>query len=246
MANWYSARVSELRDLTPTVRSFTLDFPNLDPLEFRPGQFITLDLPVGERRRDGWRSYSIASPPDGTNRCELCIVHLPEGRGTGYLFDEINPGDELRSKAPGGVFVLSEKALDLDELVFICTGTGVAPFRSMLLDLDRRGVTPPPIHLIFGCRTPEDVLYADEFTELAARQPWFTYTVALSRTEATDDLPYAAQAGYVHPVYAKLADHPHPGRRFYLCGWQQMIDEAVERLEKLGYGREQIVFELYG
>lgn len=242
MSKFKPAVIRRTEQRSPTVRSFWLEFPDRERLDFRPGQFLTLDLPISERRRERWRSYSIASPPDGSNRAELCIVRLPGGRGTGYLFDEATVGTELFSKEPGGVFTLPEGPLD-HEVVMVCTGTGVAPFRAMLLDRLPRERTN--FHLIYGCRRPEDLLYREEFTDLARQYPNFRYTAALSR-EPLPTAEFAATSGYVHPVYEAEYAAVRPDRRFYLCGWSQMVDEAKARLLALGYDERQIILELYG
>jgi len=242
MSKWKPAVITRIEQRSPTVRSFWVALPDREQLDFRPGQFLTLDLPISEKRRERWRSYSIASTPDGSNEAELCIVQLPGGKGTEYLFEGAEVGTEVMTKEPGGVFTLPERPLDYD-VVMICTGTGVAPFRSMLKQ--RLGHETRHFHLIYGCRTPADLLYREEFEALMEEFPNFTYTVTLSREGATDT-EFEALDGYVHQVYERDYATPRPDLRFYLCGWSQMVDEARERLLALGYREEQVVLELYG
>lgn len=239
---WYETEVIRLEDAGSRIRRFWLRLPE-GGLPYRAGQFVTFDLPVGEKRLQRWRSYSLASAP-GDGHLELCIVRMPGGLGSGYLFDQVRVGDTLRFKGPEGTFVLPE-TLEHD-LVLVCTGTGVAPFRSMLRDLDRRGWTDRRIHLIFGSREREDLLYADEFLELAARHPHFTYTACLSRL--SEDPPEAwIRRGYVHSAYREAYPAFSEDRKFLLCGWSAMIDEAVVHLvQEMGYDRRQIIYELYG
>src|SRR6185295_13408559 len=99
--------------------------PELETFSFKPGQFVTLDLPIHEKPNKRWRSYSIASWPDGSNVFELLIVLLEGGAGTTYIFNEIKEGSELRYRGAQGVFTLPD-VIDID-LFFICTGTGIAP-----------------------------------------------------------------------------------------------------------------------
>ncbi len=240
MSKFKPTVISRIEQRSPTVRSFWLEFPDRERLDFRPGQFLTLDLPISKRRRERWRSYSIASAPDGSNQAELCIVQLPGGKGTGYLFEEATVGTELPSKEPGGVFTLPQRPLDYD-VVMVCTGTGVAPFRSMLVE--RLAREERHFHLIFGCRTKEDILYREEFEALAEAHANFTYSITLSREEPT---AAHATSGYVHPVYEAAYAVVRPDLRFYLCGWAVMVDEAKERLLALGYPESQIIAELYG
>src|SRR5690606_9211390 len=94
-----------------------------------PGQFVTIDLPIHEKPNKRWRSYSIASWPDGTNTFELVIVLLEDGVGSTWIFENVTEGTELTFRGPQGVFTLPDP-IDRD-LFLICTGTGIAPFRSM-------------------------------------------------------------------------------------------------------------------
>lgn len=243
MPKWTPAIIQKIEQRTPTVRSFWLELPDREVLDFRAGQFLTLDLPVGQTRRDGWRSYSIAAAADGSNRAELCIVRLPQGKGTGYLFEGAKVGSEVMTKEPAGVFTLPSGPLTSD-VVMICTGTGVAPFRAMLQE--RLAQETVHFHLIFGCRKAEDILYAEEFAALARQHPHFTYSVALSREDYPSTPGMATSRGYVHPVYEAAYGEIRPDVRFYLCGWAVMVDEAKARLLALGYPATQIVEELYG
>lgn len=244
MSKWKPVVISRLQQRSPTVRSFWLTFPDRETLDFRPGQFLTLDLPISDRRRERWRSYSIAAAPDGSNQAELCIVHLPEGKGTTYLFEEATVGTEVLTKEPAGVFTLPAEPLT-EDVVMICTGTGVAPFRAMLQQqLPRAAVR---FHLIFGCRTAADILYREEFAAWARQYDHFTYTVALSREKVLDLEPgVECVEGYVHQVYEAAYATRKVATRFYLCGWAVMVDEARERLLRMGVPAEKVILELYG
>ncbi|MBL7828789.1 MAG: hypothetical protein JNJ57_19290 [Saprospiraceae bacterium] len=240
MTTWYQGIVKKITPLSPGVRSFLLEVPEVGSFDFKAGQFITFDLPIGEKRLQRWRSYSIADAPDGDNLLELCIVQSNPGLGSAYFFNEVNIGSELKFKGPDGGFVLPD-VIEKD-LVLICTGTGIAPFRSMLLDVQRSGKPHRNIHLIFGTRTESDILYRTELEELSRTMTGFTFDVALSRQS---DWP--GWKGYVHQVYLGKYQNARPDVAFYLCGWSNMIDEGVANLiVKLGYGRDQIHYELYG
>ena len=237
---WYNGHIKHIEPVSPTVKRFWVEMPEVKNFDFSAGQFITMDLPIGEKRLQRWRSYSIASAPDGSNVLELCIVRSSDGDGTKYLFDEIQPGATLKFKGPDGGFVLPD-VVEKD-LVFICTGTGVAPFRSMIRDLVNSDKPHRNIHLIFGARDEAGILCRDEFETLAQQAPWFRYDIALSRQP---DWP--GHKGYIHQIYLEQYGTPRPDVAFYLCGWSSMIDEAVANLMlKMGYDRSQIHYELYG
>jgi CDP-4-dehydro-6-deoxyglucose reductase len=194
-------------------------------------------LPIHEKPNKRWRSYSIASWPDQSNVFELLIVLAPGGAGTTYLFSEIREGSELTFRGPQGVFVLP-KELDRD-LFFICTGTGIAPFRSMINHLYLHKQTFSRIHLVFGCRYRQDLLYYDELKDFEIKLPGFHYHPTLSREN------WEGRRGYVHPIYQQLCESRQPAL-FYLCGWKNMIDEAKKNILEMGYDKKAVHLELYG
>ena len=237
---WSNSRITKIEPINQNVRRFWFEMDGLQRFDFKPGQFVTLDLPIGVKPIDRWRSYSIASHPDGSNLIELVIVLLDGGKGTTFLFDQAGVGTEIPFRGPLGKFTLSEDPGG--ETCMICTGTGIAPFRSMLNDLLEHPRNHAPIHLIFGSRLMEDILYYDEMRELARKLPDFKYYVTLSREKSET---WDGYKGYVHDIYEKLFEDKRPAH-FYLCGWKVMIDEARERLLKMGYDRKQVHMEIYG
>ena len=234
---WRKAVVSRIEDEADSTRRFYITIPEVENFDFKPGQFVTLDLPIHEKPNKRWRSYSIASWPNGTNEIELVIVLLEGGAGTHYLFNEVQPGSELTFRGPQGVFTLPD-TMEKD-LFLICTGTGIAPFRSMMHHIDRHNIPHKNIYLIFGCRRKCNLLYYDELRELAARVPGFHYIPTLSREE------WEGHKGYVHTIYEELTKEKPPAE-FMLCGWKNMIDEAKHRIQAIGYERKSIHQELYG
>ncbi len=243
---WYQGKVIKIENASPTTKRFWIQTDEIDTIIFKAGQFITLDLPVHQKRLYRWKSYSIASPPNQDNILELCIVLLEGGLGTTYLFNEVNIGTTIKFKGPSGTFILSDNITT--DLVFICTGTGIAPFRSMIKDIYNDQINNHNIHLIFGTRHQEYILYKEEFEALVAEKENFKYSVALSRAKGlkNDSKLIDWHYGYVHPIYQKQYKNVQKPIRFYLCGWSNMIDQAVENLKKMGYDNTQIHYELYG
>ncbi len=238
MSKWKKAYLLEVVDLTKNTCEFYWKIEQKDASHFVPGQFITFDLPISDKRLERWRSYSIAGAPNDDGLVKLCIVLFSDGRGSEYLFS-LEPGAEIAYKGPSGVFVLPSQISS--PLCFICTGTGVAPFKSMIEYLDIHHWPDVDIALYFGCRSEGDILYREYFEELAARRPSFHYAVATSRET------FNAYRGYVHGLYeARYKGKEVDNTRFYLCGWQKMIDEAVERLGNMGVNKKNIIYELYG
>lgn len=239
LPEWQTGIVRCIEQVTHNTRSFFIELPEaVDGFAFKAGQFVTLDLPIHEQRNRRWRSYSIASAPDGTNVIELLIVLMPGGGGTEYLFTEIQEGSELTLRGPHGVFVLPD-GYEQQPLILICTGTGVAPFRSMASWMVRQQRLSSPVHLICGYRTRADLLYHAELETLSKAHPAFQYHPTLSRET------WGGATGYVHPLYEALCAEK-PTAQFMLCGWKAMVDEAKARILAMGYDKKQLHYELYG
>ncbi len=234
---WRKGIVIKIEDETADTRRFWIAVPELETFDFIPGQFVTLDLPIHEKSNKRWRSYSIASWPDGSNVFELLIVLDKNGTGTPYLFNEVMVGSELLLRGPQGVFTLKDH-FDKD-IFLICTGTGIAPFRSMVQYIHLHAKPFKNIYLIFGCRTAADLLYHDELTRLQEIMPQFHFIPTLSRET------WEGKTGYVHPIYESLCTNKQPAH-FLLCGWRGMIDEAKERILNMGYDKMDIHVEIYG
>jgi CDP-4-dehydro-6-deoxyglucose reductase len=167
----------------------------------------------------------------------LVIVLLDGGHGSGYLFNDVKEGTEVVFRGPQGVFTLPDN-LDKD-LFLICTGTGVAPFRSMLHYIKGHNIPHQNIYLVFGCRKKINLLYFEEMLKLEETLSGFHYLPTLSREE------WDGKTGYVHPIYEELTQQKQPAY-FFLCGWKNMIDEAKKRIQGMGYDRKSIHQELYG
>lgn len=233
MDGFRKSEVLAIQDLSPSVKQFRISYPWSG--EFLPGQFIMLNLPIEAAFTT--RSYSIASAPNNEGWIELCIVRKPAGPGTEFLFEELEIGAELWVSEPQGKFVLEQGSVPL---CFVCTGTGIAPFRSMILGLlNQNGVLDRKVSLVFGNRYKADILYGSEWEDLQNRDPNFSFIPVLSREEN-----WEGARGYVHPSYLSLAEK-NPETCFYLCGWTSMVREAKNNLKSLGFSRKQLKFELY-
>lgn len=244
---WLKCVVIKTEDITHSTRRFWIQIPELTQFDFEPGQFVTFDLPIHEQRNKRWRSYSIASAPDGSNIFELVIVLMEDGLGTPHLFNDVKVGSELIVRGPQGKFTMPD-TLDKD-LYLICTGTGIAPFRSMVHYIHQKQIAHKNIHLIFGCREFKDSLYEQELKQLEKVLPGFYHHPCFSRELVVGPAQYS---GYVHACYTQLIERYKgkngsiPPAYFYLCGWKNMVDDAKQKLMELGYDKQAIHLELYG
>jgi ferredoxin-NADP reductase len=244
MWTWYDSHITKIEAETPSTKRICVRVEGAEPIHFKAGQFVTMDLPISDKRTKRWRSYSIASAPntEGVVELEFCIVKSENSTGgSKYLCEDASIGTPIRFKGPDGGFTLKEPILEKD-IVLICTGTGVAPFRSMLWDIYNRQMPHANIHLIFGTRRETDILYRQEFENFEKLIPNFKYDIVLSR-----EPNWQGKKGYVHAVYTEGYAQKRSNVAFYICGWANMIDDAIAKLiVELGYEKSQIHYELYG
>lgn len=230
------ARLIEWTEIAPGVRRFVFEAPELRKLVFTPGQFVSLSDSVDGKSIT--RAYSISSAPAESNRFELCLNRVGEGAFSPHLFD-LAPGDTVEMRPPLGTFVMRDPPRDA---VMVATGTGVAPFRSILQAALRgeANSSGPEFHLLLGVRHESHLLYREEFEELDRRHPRFHFWPTLSK-------PEAAWHGRCGRVQAHL-DEAIRGRKdidVYLCGLKDMVDDLRRILKEKGFDRKQIRYEKY-
>jgi ferredoxin-NADP reductase len=225
------ARLIEARELAPNTSHF--EFEALDwNAAFVPGQFLSLTQRIGEDEIT--RAYSIASPP-GEGRFALCANLVPDGHFSPFLFG-MEPGATIDFKGPYGAFILRRPAADS---IFVATGTGIAPFRSMLhaslaANPDRN------FTLIFGVRHEHGLLYHEEWVALAREYPNFTYMPTLSRPTHT----WTGLTGRVQ-AHALSALGDRRDIDLYMCGMKEMVDSLRTSLKEIGVDRKRMIYEKY-
>ncbi len=234
---WHTGTVVDILDKTPQVKRFFIEIPNIKNFPFKAGQFVMLDLPI--QAKNTRRDYSIASAPGSGNVIELLIALNEKGLGTQYLFNEVKNGSKLIVSSALGKFFLPDN-IDRD-ICFICTGVGIAPFRSMYSYIYSNNIPHKNLYMIFGTRRLADLCYAKELQEADAKHNSFHYLPTLSRESSAE---WTGRKGYVHNVYKELFSDKHPAY-FYICGWKAMIFEAKDNLLAMGYDKEHIKYELY-
>jgi len=218
------------------VHHFEFELPGTTELHFTPGQFISVVERVNGKEIT--RAYSIASPR-GSNRFELCLNHVPGGLVSTYLFD-LKPGDEVDLHEPLGYFTLRHPER---RAVFVATGTGIAPFRSMLLD--HMPKTQPHITLLFGVRYDHSLLYREEFERLEREHPTFKFMPTVTRpSEQWRGLTGRVQA-HLDEALAIRTPEERANVDVYICGLKEMVDDVRRELKQRGFDRKQIIYEKY-
>jgi ferredoxin-NADP reductase len=231
----FEAKVEHIHEHNPQVRSFRFRLTQPPAIDFKPGQFVVLQVP-----KDGKvvrRLYSIASAPKHKDFLEFCIQYTEGGVASQYYWS-LQPGDTVHFTGPSGQFVLKDP-IDY-EPVFLATGTGVAPFRSMIYSLLDAGHTQP-IWLFFGTRYETSLLFSDEFYSLAEKHPNFHYIPVVSRPTA-----WQGATGHVQNVFKQYFPNlPADAldKQIYICGWDVVVKAAKADLLAWGVPADRVNVE---
>jgi len=248
-----NAVVTQRIDLAPGLMVLRIT-PETGPVPvFQPGQFAVVGLPAsaprtpladpeeadGDPERLIRRAYSIASPSIAGEHLELFVTLVRSGELTPRLF-ELRPGGRLwLGPKITGLFTLAQVPVDQD-VVMVATGTGLAPYMSML----RTGITANPnrrIAVLLGARHSWDLGYTAELTTLARVCPSFAYLPIVSRP-AEEPTPWGGATGHVQSLWQGGALERAFGRKptardthVFLCGSPLMIEDMTSLLTVEGF-----------
>lgn len=233
----FTARLASSRTLSEYTKHLEFEMVGEQRFGFVAGQWLSFrqSKPDGEEIT---RAYSICSSPADDNRFALCLNRVEDGFMSNFLCD-MNEGDELSCQGPFGDFILHPPMRDT---IFIATGTGIAPFRSMLhwLLADEARHQQKQLWLLFGNRREEDIYYHDEFLRLADLHSTFHYLPTLSRANEK----WQGRRGYVQQHVAEIVQG-RSDMHAYICGLEKMVKANRELLKSLGWDRKSIRYEKY-
>lgn len=212
-------RINSIDKLASDVVRVLLRLPPTADFSFIPGQYIDVIGPSGVRR-----SYSLANASFASKQLELHIRAVDSGVMSQYWFGQAKANDLLRLSGPLGTFFLRDVA-GLD-LVFLATGTGIAPVKAMLESMSDLAVEKQPrsVTVFWGGRTPQDLYF-----DVAAIPGRFDFVPVLSRA----DTQWTGARGHVQQaVLSMLPDLSHAA--VYACGSDAMIRDAQITLTVAG------------
>ena len=218
-ARTWPCRIKTLQRLTANVLKVVLRLPPGAGLGYYPGQYIDVIGPGGLRR-----SYSVANAASKDKLIELHVRQVDGGAMSAYWFEKAKVNDLLRLHGPQGTFFLRD--LTGADLVFLATGTGIAPVKAMLEGLRALPISDQPASttVYWGGRTSEDIYWKPDVSELQ-----IDFVPVLSRADAD----WGGARGYVQE--ALLAGGLDTSRSLvYACGSDAMIRSARAQLKVEG------------
>lgn len=236
----YTATVFSVTNVAGKFYVVTLSLAGPSTIAFIAGQYVIFQIGPPKLRH----TLSIASSPADSKTIDILQSVAPMGEGSKWML-RLKAGDSVRFLGPLGKFMLQKEIpLRLSEAsprpkVFVATGCGIAPLRSMILDYLETGGTAP-ITLWWGLRHETDVFWQNEFEDIKAQYSNFHAITTLSQPGVS----WTGQKGRV--TAHVVAGTPEISKsEFYLCGTRQMIVDMRGLLVHNGVPPEQIFTEAF-
>ncbi len=233
-------RVGRIFQETPDVKTFRLLNPlgGALPFSYLPGQFLTLTLtPEGKPVK---RSFTIASSPTQHDYAEITVKHEEGGVVSGILHDHVHEGDLIDVSGPSGLFTFTGRECKC--ILLIGGGVGITPLMSVLRYLTDRG-WPGDIFLLYGVKTPQDIIFREELDYLRRRHRNLRVVISVSRPEGTD---WKGATGRIAKELITQFVPDVASRYVHICGPVSMMEAAREMLVELGVPKGRIKTELFG
>ncbi len=231
MAQKFTAEVIQKDKITEHVYFVTFKLKQPEEISFRAGQCMMLMCGAGVNR-----TMSIASVPSVTNQVSMVHDVSPMGPGSKWTLG-LTIGDTVNFVAPTGVFFFDETSPR--KKVFVATGTGIAPFYSMIKDyLHKKG--DAQIEVYWGMRYEADMFWQEELNGLYETYPNFNWHQVLSKPPEN----WKGLTGHV-TEHVLHSDKDLSTDEYYLCGNKQMIEDVRARLTEKNVPKDQIKSELF-
>lgn len=233
---------------TPDVKTFCFVAEPPVLFNYKPGQFITLDLAINGESVG--RSYSISSTPSRPHTLEITVKRVPPpedsplsppGMVSNWLHDNLSVGDWLNASGPLGKFTCVNQPSE--KVLFISAGSGITPMMSMTRWLYDT-VAHCDVIFFHNARTPEDIIYQKELENLSQRMDRFKLAISLSRRESYHS--WAGLTGRLNASMLELVAPDFRDRTVYVCGPNSFMEGVKSLLESLDFPMVQYHEESFG
>lgn len=231
-SKYHTLRVTAVVAETQDAKSIVFDVPAQQATDFayKPGQFLTLRLPIGGRHVP--RCYSMSSTPGLDQGLRVTVKRVAGGRGSNWICDHLRSGDQIEVMPPAGVF--TPRTLQGDFLL-LAGGSGITPMFSILRAALSQG--QGRLVLLYANRDERSVIFRDELKALAAAYP--TRLQVIHWLDSVQGVPSVAQLAELARAGAS------PQRQAFICGPGPFMDAAVEALQALETPSEQVHVERF-
>jgi len=218
-----------------TPDTVTLTLTGKEKLDFKPGQFIMIEI-LGEEKTPK-RAYSLSSSPTRNENLEITIKEMADGWISKIVCD-MEGGEEMNVDGPYGHFVFDPETMS--EIVLIGAGSGVAPYRSFchyIIDKE----LPTKVTFVYSNKTEEDIIFHQQLLEFEKQIEGMELILTLSREEKE-----GFRQGRIDEALVKEIVSKKPKAHYFICGPPKMVNGTKELLLANKIEKDQIKIEVYG
>ncbi len=220
--------VIAVSDEVPNVKTFTFRSDNQTWFRYRPGQFITLELPTGDEPI--FRTYTLSSSPSRPLSIAVTVKAQPDSIGTRWMFDNLRPGDYVRAYGPVGDFTHHNHPAA--SYLFLSAGSGVTPMMSMLRWFN--DCAPWTDVVFINCaRRPEEIIFRRELELLGSRMPRLSLSLLVE--ERSPQESWAGHVGRIDAVRLPLLAPDFLDREVFCCGPEPFMAAVRDMLENSAF-----------
>lgn len=221
-------KITNIKQESEDIKSFTVETEEYDFSEFTPGQYITVDVSSDKLPYRAKRHYSIVSGEKNhlTFGVKRDVTTEHEGEVSTILHDEIKEGDMINLAAPVGGFVLENTT---EPQLFLGSGIGVTPLVAMYEAASAKGLDTQMVQI---AENEQHLPFKDNFNSIASH-----YDNAKLYTHLKD------KQGYIgtEELQAFLANKPE----IYICGGTKFLQSMIEALKSLNYDMDRVHYETF-
>jgi Na+-transporting NADH:ubiquinone oxidoreductase subunit F len=235
----FEGTVVSNKNVTYDIKELKLDLDK--PISFKSGQFMQFNIP----KYDGSntpveRTYSIASSELDKNRIEFLIRKVDSGIGSTYIHEKLKPGDKIILTGPYGDFYLRKSDLDI---IFVAGGSGMAPIKSILINILENEIRHRKIWFFFGAKTENDLYYLDFYKKLEKKIPEFKFIPSVS--EPTPG--WTGEKGrFINTITKYLSNElAKSEKECYLCGSPGMLNACCELFYSYNISPSNIFYDSF-
>jgi ferredoxin-NADP reductase len=216
----YSPQCISKENIAPNVYELQIEKPS--GFTFLPGQFVLFRVPHKDDPHDIQpRAYSIASAPH-EQHLRFIIKLVPNGRASRWVNEDVHTGSTVHMQGPFGRFTISN---DPYPMLFVATGTGVAPFRSQILWLLKEKNDARPITLIIGTTSKLQFFWEEEWKDLEKKYPHFH--VSASFLDGTEN--WHQEKGSVQEHVKRISTLWSTEKSVYICGAPDIVESVKQQ-----------------
>jgi NAD(P)H-flavin reductase len=237
---WWDGTVVEHRRVSRDLAVVRLQLDH--PMPYHAGQYVNVAVPQCPRR---WRYLTPAIPPDETGAIEFHVRTVSGGLVSNAVVNETRTGDRWRLSSPHGALHVDR---DGGDVLMVAGSTGLAPLRSIVMDLTRWGVNPR-VHMFFGARYPCELYDLPTLWQIASHNPWLSVTPVSERggdpawaADYPDVTPprglHLRQTGKLMDIVTKYGNWGD--RQILICGGPEMVRATKDALLAKGAPVERI------